>query len=63
MIVKQVARRVADEFGCRVGEEVGYTVRFEDSTSHSTKIKFMTDGMLLRELMLDGELRFAMTCT
>ncbi|EKX51695.1 hypothetical protein GUITHDRAFT_157138 [Guillardia theta CCMP2712] len=52
-----VARRVADEFGCRVGEEVGYTVRFEDSTSHSTKIKFMTDGMLLRELMLDGELR------
>mmetsp|Transcript_12621 Transcript_12621/g.29020 ORF Transcript_12621/g.29020 Transcript_12621/m.29020 type:complete len:646 (-) Transcript_12621:1648-3585(-) len=52
-----VARRVADEFGCRVGEEVGYTVRFEDTTSQRTKIKFMTDGMLLRELMLDVELR------
>jgi ATP-dependent RNA helicase DHX8/PRP22 len=48
-----VAKRVADEFGCRVGQEVGYTIRFEDCTSNDTKIKYMTDGMLLREALID----------
>ncbi|CAJ0755020.1 3132_t:CDS:10 [Entrophospora sp. SA101] len=38
-------------------EEVGYTIRFEDCTSPTTKIKYMTDGMLLRECLLDPELR------
>ena len=51
-----VARRVADEVGCRVGEEVGYCVRFDDKTSHRTKIKYMTDGMLMREYLTDGML-------
>ncbi|KAL9642800.1 hypothetical protein ABK040_009875 [Willaertia magna] len=51
-----VARRVAEEFGCRVGQEVGYTVRFEDCTSQDTVIKYMTDGMLLREALLDTSL-------
>lgn len=48
-----LARRVADEFGCSCGAEVGYTVRFKDNTSSLTKIKYMTDGMLLREALLD----------
>lgn len=48
-----VAKRVAEEVGCRVGQEVGYTIRFEDCTSQDTKIKYMTDGMLLRECLID----------
>lgn len=48
-----VAKRVAEEFGCRLGEEVGYAIRFEDCTSSDTIIKYMTDGMLLRECLLD----------
>lgn len=40
-----VAKRVAEEVGCTLGQEVGYTIRFEDVTSPSTKIKYMTDGM------------------
>ncbi|XP_074281252.1 putative pre-mRNA-splicing factor ATP-dependent RNA helicase DEAH5 [Silene latifolia] len=51
-----VAKRVADEFGCRVGEEVGYAIRFEDCTSCDTVIKYMTDGMLLREILIDENL-------
>lgn len=39
-----VAKRVGEEFGCRVGEEVGYAIRFEDCTSQQTVIKYMTDG-------------------
>ena len=52
-----VAKRVAEEVGCKVGEEVGYTIRFEDCTSPQTKIKYMTDGMLEREILLDPNLR------
>jgi ATP-dependent RNA helicase DHX8/PRP22 len=51
-----VAKRVAEEVGCRLGEEVGYAIRFEDCTSQSTVIKYMTDGMLLREALLDDSL-------
>jgi len=40
-----VAKRVAEEVGCQLGQEVGYTIRFEDVTSPATKIKYMTDGM------------------
>ena len=40
-----VAKRVAEEVGCRIGSEVGYAMRFEDCTSPETKIKYMTDGM------------------
>ncbi|AFZ80821.1 helicase associated domain HA2 containing protein [Theileria equi strain WA] len=50
---KSVAARVAKEFGCNVGEEVGYCIRFDDCTSPSTCIKYMTDGMLLREVLQD----------
>mmetsp|Transcript_59581 Transcript_59581/g.172565 ORF Transcript_59581/g.172565 Transcript_59581/m.172565 type:complete len:1152 (+) Transcript_59581:228-3683(+) len=48
-----VAKRVAEEFGCRLGQEVGYAIRFEDQTGPETLIKYQTDGMLLREILND----------
>ncbi len=67
-----VAKRVAEEFGCRLGQEVGYSIRFEDLCGPETVkikfsqfarlncifqiIKYMTDGMLLREKLVDPEL-------
>ncbi|KAJ3395078.1 DEAH-box ATP-dependent RNA helicase prp43 [Lobulomyces angularis] len=48
-----VAQRVADEMDFKLGEEVGYSIRFEDMTSDNTILKYMTDGMLLREAMND----------
>eukprot|EP00117_Sycon_ciliatum_P004752 scpid32124/ scgid8988/ ATP-dependent RNA helicase DHX8; DEAH box protein 8; RNA helicase HRH1 len=51
-----VAKRVSEEFGCRLGQEVGYTIRFEDCTCPETVIKYMTDGMLLRECLIDSDL-------
>ncbi|KAI8823686.1 P-loop containing nucleoside triphosphate hydrolase protein [Fimicolochytrium jonesii] len=48
-----VAKRVADEMDVQLGEQVGYSIRFEDCTSSSTCLKYMTDGMLLREAMTD----------
>ncbi|CAK5262438.1 unnamed protein product [Mycena citricolor] len=48
-----VAKRVAEEVGCRLGQEVGYLIRFEDCTSPDTRIKYMTDGMLQRECLID----------
>ncbi|KAL0420766.1 UNVERIFIED_CONTAM: Pre-splicing factor ATP-dependent RNA helicase DEAH10 [Sesamum latifolium] len=43
-----VAKRVAEECGVALGQKVGYGIRFEDVTSSSTRIKYMTDGLLLR---------------
>ncbi|CAH2354352.1 probable ATP-dependent RNA helicase Dhr2p [[Candida] railenensis] len=51
-----LATRVSEEYGCRLGDEVGYQVRFSNFTSHRTKLKYLTDGMLLREIMLDKKL-------
>ena len=51
-----VAARVADEMGVKVGNEVGYAIRFEDATSDKTVLKYQTDGMLLREFMTDPQL-------
>lgn len=48
-----VAKRVAEEMDVELGEEVGYSIRFEDRTSRKTKLKYLTDGMLLREAMND----------
>ncbi|KAI8351140.1 P-loop containing nucleoside triphosphate hydrolase protein [Blakeslea trispora] len=48
-----VAQRVADEMDVKLGQEVGYSIRFEDNTSPNTFLKYMTDGMLLREAMSD----------
>lgn len=51
-----VAQRVADEMDVELGQEVGYNIRFEDNTSPKTFLKYMTDGMLLREAMSDPKL-------
>ncbi|RDA87200.1 hypothetical protein CP532_2513 [Ophiocordyceps camponoti-leonardi (nom. inval.)] len=48
-----VALRVAEEVGCEIGKEVGYSIRFEDVTSSATHIKFLTDGLLIREALVD----------
>ncbi|KAK7841026.1 putative pre-mrna-splicing factor atp-dependent rna helicase deah9 [Quercus suber] len=69
LAVQSVAARVAEEMGVKLGEEVGYTIRFEDLTNtflvmtaenfhvlaaqNTTMIKFLTDGVLLREMMDD----------
>ncbi|XP_032901810.1 ATP-dependent RNA helicase DHX33 isoform X2 [Amblyraja radiata] len=49
-----LAARVSEEKKTELGTLIGYTVRFEDLTSHKSKIKFLTDGMLLREAMVDS---------
>jgi pre-mRNA-splicing factor ATP-dependent RNA helicase DHX16 len=51
-----VAARVAEEMGVKLGNEVGYAIRFEDATSDKTVLKYMTDGMLLRELLTEPDL-------
>jgi HrpA-like RNA helicase len=51
-----VAARVAVEMGFQLGKEVGYNVRFDNCTSEETRVKYLTDGMLLRELLTDSEL-------
>lgn len=49
-----VSSRVAKEMGVQLGEEVGYSVRFDSMTSSKTVLKYLTDGMLLREAIIDG---------
>ncbi|KAF8497258.1 putative PRP16-RNA-dependent ATPase [Russula emetica] len=51
-----VAKRVSEEMDCKLGGLVGYAIRFEDCTSAETKIKYMTDGVLLRESLNEGDL-------
>ncbi|CAG8454274.1 9757_t:CDS:10 [Ambispora gerdemannii] len=48
-----VSARVATEMGVKLGYQVGYAIRFEDCTSDKTIIKYMTDGMLLREFLTE----------
>lgn len=52
-----VAKRVSEEYGCALGEQIGYSIRFEDVTSKETIIKYMTDGMLMREYLADNDLK------
>ncbi|CAA9991105.1 pre-mRNA-splicing factor ATP-dependent RNA helicase PRP2, putative [Plasmodium knowlesi strain H] len=51
-----IANRVADEMNVKVGKEVGYVIRFQNKTSESTKIVYMTDGMFLRLLLYNPTL-------
>lgn len=52
-----VAKRVSEEMNCKLGDEVGYAIRFEDRTNpHKTIIKYMTEGVLLREVLVDPNL-------
>ena len=59
-----LAKRVAMEVGVRMGREVGYCVRFDDRvTPNITRIKYLTDGMLLRELLIDPMLeKYSVLC-
>lgn len=57
LAARSVAARIAQERAVRLGDEVGFKVRFEDRTSARTRIKVMTDGMLLAELAADPDLR------
>nr|NVI75489.1 lethal (2) 37Cb [Cucujiformia] len=52
-----VAARVAQEMGVKLGNEVGYAIRFEDCTSERTVIKYMTDGTLHREFLSEPDLQ------
>jgi ATP-dependent helicase HrpA len=54
---RSVAERIADELGTELGDLVGYQVRFTDRTSRSSRVKLMTDGILLAELQRDRQLR------
>ncbi|KAJ2318015.1 Pre-mRNA-splicing factor ATP-dependent RNA helicase PRP16, partial [Coemansia sp. RSA 2704] len=51
-----VAKRVAEEMAVPLGEQVGYAIRFEDCTSPQTRLKYMTDGVLLRETLTRRDL-------
>ncbi|KAJ2275568.1 Pre-mRNA-splicing factor ATP-dependent RNA helicase PRP16 [Coemansia sp. RSA 451] len=51
-----VAKRVAEEMDVELGAQVGYAIRFEDCTSKQTQLKYMTDGVLLRETLTRRDL-------
>lgn len=51
-----VAKYVAEQLGCELGEEVAYQIRFDSRITDKTMVKFMTDGILLREIQLDNSL-------
>ena len=57
LATRLLAKRVASELGVKLGEEVGYQIRFENVTSAKTKIRFVTEGVLLRQMINDPQLR------
>jgi ATP-dependent helicase HrpB len=57
LAARLLAARVASERNSRLGDEVGYQIRFENITSPRTRIRFVTEGILLRQLIQDPELR------
>jgi ATP-dependent helicase HrpB len=57
LAARLLAARVASERNGRLGDEVGYQIRFENITSPRTRIRFVTEGILLRQLIQDPELR------
>jgi ATP-dependent RNA helicase HrpB len=57
LATRLLAARVASERNCRLGHEVGYQIRFENITSDRTRIRFVTEGILLRQLIQDPQLR------
>src|SRR5258706_11038726 len=56
LAARLLAKRVASELGVKLGEEVGYQIRFENVTSAKTKIRFVTAGVLLRQMIEDPRL-------
>ncbi len=59
LAARMAARRVASELGERIGETVGFQIRFEDSSGPSTRLKFLTEGVLTRRLLSDPTLKRA----
>jgi len=57
LATRLLAARVASERGNRLGQEVGYQIRFENITSDLTRIRFVTEGVLLRQLLQDPVLK------
>ncbi len=57
LAARLLAARVATELGVKLGEEVGYQIRFENCTSSKTQIRFVTEGVLLRQMIEDGQLK------
>ena len=56
LAARMLARRVAEEVGTRLGEAVGYQIRLESRVSEATRIRFVTEGILLRQMTFDPEL-------
>ncbi len=57
LAARLLAARVASELGVKLGNEVGYQIRFENCTSERTKIRFVTEGVLLRQMIEDPALK------
>src|SRR5580658_7447745 len=57
LAARMLARRVAEEVGTALGDTVGYQIRLESRVSERTRIRFVTEGILLRQMTFDPELR------
>ncbi|MFA6286053.1 MAG: ATP-dependent helicase HrpB [Opitutaceae bacterium] len=57
LAARMLAKRVAEEVGCALGDDVGYQIRLESRVSSRTKIRFVTEGILLRQMSFDATLR------
>lgn len=57
LAARMLARRVAEELGCALGEEVGYQIRLESRVSARTRVRFVTEGILLRQMSFDARLK------
>ncbi len=57
LAARMLAKRVAEEMRCKLGDEVGYQIRLESRVSERTKIRFVTEGILLRQMSFDANLR------
>ena len=57
LAARLLAKRVAQERGCRLGEEVGYQIRFENVVGPNTRIRFVTEAILLRQILQDPSLK------
>ncbi len=57
LAARLLARRVADELGTRLGDVVGYQIRLDSCVSEQTRIRFVTEGILLRQMSFDPRLR------
>lgn len=57
LAARTVAERIASEMGVHLGDEIGYQVRFTDETSPKTRLRIVTDGILLAQIQRDPQLR------